>query len=105
MQSQVSRRGNSYIIFLLHSALHRLALRFFLMALFRYSLKYLLLYMVCVFTCQRLMLIDANSEGKMTPCNGIITAVLLEDTNNSILQTKKELPYLKFVTQKTLLCL
>ena len=62
MQSHVSTPGNSNIIFLLLCDLHGSTPLTSLMALFSYSLKCLLSYIACVFTCHCFRLWDANTE-------------------------------------------
>lgn len=60
MQSHVSTRRNSNIIFLLLCDLHRSPPLTSLMAVFSYSLKCLLSYIACGFTCHWLW--DANAN-------------------------------------------
>lgn len=60
MQSHVSTRSNSNIIFLLLCDLHRSPPLTSLMAVFSYSLKCLLSYIACGFTCHWLW--DANAN-------------------------------------------
>lgn len=62
MQSHVSTPGNSNIIFLLLCDLHSSTSLPSLMALFSYSLKCLLSYIACVFTCHCLRPWDASAE-------------------------------------------
>lgn len=62
MQSHVSTPGNSNIIFLLLGDLHCSPPLTSLMALFSYSLKCLLSYIACVFTCHCLTAADAIAE-------------------------------------------
>lgn len=62
MQSHMSTPGNSNIIFLLLCDLHSCTPLTSLMALFSYSLKCLLSYIACVFTCHCLRPPDADAE-------------------------------------------